>query len=124
MVGTVVKAKVGYMEEDIREVFSRKLRKEMTGVVQDVVGNIMYSVRFQDGLEKEIFLNQLTILVVRSEVEEEIKVRRRLRMCSSVMRESAIGAWFFRTKKEGWMGQRPFYMLRSGISKIQKRRRW
>ena len=63
------------MEEDIWEVFSRRLGKEMTGVVQDIVGNMMYSVRFQDGLEKDIFLNQLTIVVVRSEVEEEIEVR-------------------------------------------------
>ena len=30
---------------------------------------------FQDGLEKEMFLKQLTIVVVRSEVEEEIEVR-------------------------------------------------
>ena len=43
--------------------------------MKDIVGKMMYSVRFQDGLKKEIFLNQLTILVVRSEVEEEIKVR-------------------------------------------------
>ena len=63
------------MEEEIWEVFSRRLGKEMTGVVQDIVGNMMYSVRFQDGLEKDIFLNQLTIVVVRSEVEEEIEVR-------------------------------------------------
>ena len=34
MVGTVVKAKVGGLEEDIREEFPRRLRKEMTGVVQ------------------------------------------------------------------------------------------
>ena len=75
MLGTVVKAKVGKMEEEIWEVFSRRLGKEMTVVVQDIVGNMMYSVRFQDGLEKDIFLNQLTIVVVRSEVEEEIEVR-------------------------------------------------
>ena len=37
MVGTVVKAKVGELEEDIREIFLRKLRKEMTDVVQEVV---------------------------------------------------------------------------------------
>ena len=30
---------------------------------------------FQDGLEKEILSNQITIVVVRSEVEEDIKVR-------------------------------------------------
>ena len=47
----------------------------MTGVVQDIVGNMLYSVRFQDGLEKDILLNQINIVLVRSEVEEEIEVR-------------------------------------------------
>ena len=31
--------------------------------------------RLQDGLEKEMLSNHLTIVVVRSEVEEEIEVR-------------------------------------------------
>ena len=75
MVGAVVKSKVGELEEDIREGFSRRLRKEITGVVQEVVGKRSYSVRFQDWLKKEMSSNQLTIVVVRSEVEEEIEVR-------------------------------------------------
>ena len=33
MMGTVVKAKVGDLEEEIREIFLRMLRKEMGGVV-------------------------------------------------------------------------------------------
>ena len=52
MVGTVVKAKVGELEEEIREGFLRRLIKEMTGVVQEVVGKMRYPLRFQDGLEK------------------------------------------------------------------------
>ena len=48
MVGTVVKSKVGELEEEIREVFLRRLKKEMTGVVQEVVQERSYSVRFQD----------------------------------------------------------------------------
>ena len=52
MVGTAVKAKVGELEEEIREGFSRRLRKEMTSVVKDVVGKRRYLVRFQDRLEK------------------------------------------------------------------------
>ena len=74
MVGAVMKSKVGELEEGIREGFSRRLRKAITGVVQEVVGNIMYLVRLQDGLEKEMFSNHLTFLVVRSEVEEEIEI--------------------------------------------------
>ena len=47
-----MKAKVGELEEDIREGFSRRLRKEITGVVQDVVGKKIHLVRFQGGLKK------------------------------------------------------------------------
>ena len=68
MVRTVVNAKVGELEEDIREIFSRRLRKEITGVVQEVVGKRSYLVRFQYGLEKEMLSNQITIVVVRSEL--------------------------------------------------------
>ena len=75
MVGTVVKAMVGELEEDIREGLFCRLRKEMTGVVQEVVGKRRYLIRFQDGLEKDMSSNHITIMVVRSEVEEEIKVR-------------------------------------------------
>ena len=75
MVWKVVKAKVGELEDDIREGFLRRSRKEMTGVVQEIVGKIRYLVRFQDRLEKEISSNYLTIMVVRSEVEKEIGVR-------------------------------------------------
>ena len=76
MVGTVVKEKVGGLEGDIREGFSRSLRKERTGVVQEVVGKKSYSVRFQDrGEGGYMSSNQLTTVVVGGEVEEEIEVR-------------------------------------------------
>ena len=45
MVGTVVKAKVGELEMEIRDGFSRRLRKEMTGMVQEVGGKRRYLVR-------------------------------------------------------------------------------
>ena len=70
-----MKTKVGKVEEEIREGFSTRLRKEMTGVVQEVIGERSYLVRLQDGLEKEMSSNQLTIVVVRSEVDEDIEVR-------------------------------------------------
>ena len=75
MVGTVVKAKVVDLEEDIRKVFLRRLRKEMTGVVQEVVGKSRYLVGFQDVLYKYTPSKHITIGVVRSEVEEETEVR-------------------------------------------------
>ena len=37
MVGTAVKAKVGDLEEEIREGFLRRLRREMTGMVMGVI---------------------------------------------------------------------------------------
>ena len=49
MVGKVVKSKVSDMEEDLREVFSRKLNKDMTCVVQEVVGKKRYLVRLKGG---------------------------------------------------------------------------
>ena len=55
MAGTVVKGKVGEMEEDIRKGFLRRLRKDMIGLLQEVVETRRYLVRFQDGSEKEIF---------------------------------------------------------------------
>ena len=75
MMGMVVKAKVGEMEEDIREGFLRRLRKEINGVVKEVVGKRIYLVRFQDGLEKELQSKRITIVVVSIEIEEEIEVR-------------------------------------------------
>ena len=69
MVGTVVKAKVGDLEEDIREGFLRRPMKDMSGLVQEVVGKRRHYVRFQDGGDKDMLLKQLTIVVVRSEVE-------------------------------------------------------
>ena len=38
VVGTVVKAKIGELEEEVRVGSSRSMRKELTGVVQDVSG--------------------------------------------------------------------------------------
>ena len=42
MVGTVVKVKVGEPEDETREEFLEMLRKEMIGVLQEVVGKRSY----------------------------------------------------------------------------------
>ena len=47
-----MKSKVGELEEEIREGFLRRLRKEIPSVLQEFVGKRKYSVRFQDGLYK------------------------------------------------------------------------
>ena len=49
MVGTVVKTKIGELEEEVREGSSRRTRKELTGVVQVFSGKNRFLVRFQDG---------------------------------------------------------------------------
>ena len=70
--GTVVKAKLGKLEDKVRELFSSFLRKELNGVVQVVSGKTMLSARFQDRCEEDMTSNQLTTVIVeRSSVTEE-----------------------------------------------------
>ena len=57
MVGTVVKSKIGELEEEAREEFLRRTRKYLTGVVQGIPGKNMFFVRFQDGRENYLTLN-------------------------------------------------------------------
>ena len=59
MVGTVVMEKVGGLEEEIREGFSRQLKKELTGTMGRVVCQKRYLLRFEDGSEKELRSNYL-----------------------------------------------------------------
>ena len=49
MVGVVVKSKIGYLEEEVRADSLRRMRKDLTGVVQGVSGSKRFLVRFQDG---------------------------------------------------------------------------
>ena len=51
-VGSVVKAKVGDMEENIREGRTRRIRKEMVGYLQSMVGNNRFLFQFKDGKNK------------------------------------------------------------------------
>ena len=52
MVGTVVKYKIGELEEEVRAGSSRRMRKEFTGVVQGIPGRRRFFVRFKNGCEK------------------------------------------------------------------------
>ena len=47
--GAGVRAKVGELEEEVRELYLRQLRKELIGVVQGVSVKKRFLVRFQDG---------------------------------------------------------------------------
>ena len=46
MVGAVFEANIGELEEEVREVFSIRIRKELDGVVQVVYVKKMFLVRF------------------------------------------------------------------------------
>ena len=48
-VGKVVKAKVGELEEEVREGFSRRLRNDLTVFFQGLSGKKRFLVRFQYG---------------------------------------------------------------------------
>ena len=70
--GTVVKAKIGELEEEVRAGNSRRMRKELTGVVQGVLGRRRFLVRFQNGCKKNLSSNQLNdVIVEKIPLEEE-----------------------------------------------------
>ena len=73
--GAVVKAKVGTLEDEVREGFSRWLREDFIDMVQGLSGKRRLLVRFWDGCEKDLTLNQLTVVTVeRIPMTEEYEV--------------------------------------------------
>ena len=64
MVWKVVKSKIVELEEEVRAGSSRRMRKQFTGVVQGVSGKNSLLVRFKDGCENNLSLNQLTVMIV------------------------------------------------------------
>ena len=52
VVGTVVQAKIGKLEEEVMSGRLKMMSKELTGVVQGVLAKKRFLVRFQDGCEK------------------------------------------------------------------------
>ena len=71
LVGTVLKAKIGELEEEVRADSSRRTRKELTGVVQGVSGRRRFLVRFHNGCKKNLSLNQLTVVTAHNILVEE-----------------------------------------------------
>ena len=71
MVGTAVKAKIGELEEEVRVGSSRRMSKELTGLVQSISGKRRFLVRFHDGCEKNLSSNQLTIVAAHEILVEE-----------------------------------------------------
>ena len=71
VVGTVVKSKIGELEEEIRAGNSRRMRKELTGVVKGVSGRRRFLVMFKNGCKNNLSLNQLTVVIVEKIPEEK-----------------------------------------------------
>ena len=71
MVGTVIKSKIGELEEELREGSSIRMRKELTGVVHGVLWRRSLLVRFHNGCEKNLSSNQLTVVIVYNIPEEK-----------------------------------------------------
>ena len=70
-VGYVVKAKVGELENITREGIIRRMRKEVVGCVQSVVGKNKFPVLFKYGQKKKIGSCLLVYLSEKEEVEME-----------------------------------------------------
>ena len=71
VVGSVLKAKVGELEKITRKGRSRRMRKEVVGYVQSVLGKNNFLVLFEDGQKKEIGSFSLVYLSEKEEVEME-----------------------------------------------------
>ena len=75
MVGTVMKANIGELEDEVRRLFSRSLRKQLKYVVQVVSGKMRLLVRFKYGCDKYPPLNQInSVTVDRIPTNKESKV--------------------------------------------------
>ena len=75
MVGTVVKANIGELEEEVRAGSSRRTRNDLTGVVQGATGRRRFLERFHNGCQKNLSSNQLTVVIIEKiQVEEEPEV--------------------------------------------------
>ena len=73
--GTIVKSRIGELEEEVRAGNSISMRKELNCVVKGVSGGRRFLARFQNWCKKNLSSNQLTVvIVVNIPVEEEPKV--------------------------------------------------
>ena len=67
--GSSENAKVGELENITREERTKRLRKEVMGCVQSVVGKKNLLVKFEDGQKKEIGYSSLVFFISKEEAE-------------------------------------------------------
>ena len=71
VVGSVVKSKIGELEEEVRVGSSRRIRKELNGVVEGFLRKKRFLLSFKDWCKKNLSSNQLTIVIVEKIPEEK-----------------------------------------------------
>ena len=71
VVGTVVIAKIGELEEEVRVGSSRRMSKYLNGVVHFFSGRRIFLVRFQNGCKKNLSSGQFTVVIVEKIPEEK-----------------------------------------------------
>ena len=64
VVGTVVKSKIGELEEEVRAGISRRMIKDLNVVLQGLSGRRRFLVRFHNGCKNNLSSNQLTVVMV------------------------------------------------------------
>ena len=69
--GTVVKSRIGELEEEVRAGNSISMRKELNCVVKGVSGGRRFLARFQNWCKKNLSSNQLTVVIVENILVEE-----------------------------------------------------
>ena len=69
--GMVVKSNIGELDEEVRAGSSIRMRKELTGVVQGVLGKKRFLVMFHGGCKNNLSSNQLTVMIVDKIPEEK-----------------------------------------------------
>ena len=67
-VGSLIKAKVGNMEENTREGRSRRMSKDVVGCVHSVVGKKKFLVQFEDGQKRDMRSCSLVYICWKQEV--------------------------------------------------------
>ena len=71
VVETVVKSKIGELEEEVRAGDSIRMRKNLTVVVQGILRRRRFFLRFQNRWKNNLSLNQLTVVIVEKIPEDK-----------------------------------------------------
>ena len=71
VVGTVVKSKIGELQDEVRAGSLIKVGKEFTSALQGVSGSRRFLVRFHNGCENNLSSNQFTVMIIEKIPEDK-----------------------------------------------------